>query len=1040
MGWGILHWSGSSDMSNNISRGGIMGNQDFFSKYSKPALFVMLVVLFLGGFAYRKMETLLFPDVVFPKIRIIADNGEQPIDKMLITVTRPLETAIKRVNGIESVRSSTNRGSCTIEAFFSWNTDIDIARMQLEARINEIKNILPSTASLTIEAMSQNIYPVIGYTLESDKYGQVEMRNAAMFFARPRFSEVPGISNVVVRGGKTKEFVIIPDAMKMIRLGFTVQNLTDILGKTNFIESNGLLSDYRRLYLTVTDSRISTLEDLRNLVIRSDRNRIIRLSDIAAIEFQEQQEFIRINANGRDAVILDLVKQKGANLVDFVEKIKTKARDIQEQLPAGMVLKPYYDQSVFVTESINSVLRAIYEGLFLALLVVVLFLRSFRASLNVIIIIPVTLALTLVVLHLAGITLNIMSLGAIAASIGLIIDDAIVVIEQIHRVHEENPDKKLNEVVSGTIRMLFPAMLGSSLSTIVIFFPFVMMSGVAGSFFRELTTTMEITLVCSFLTTWLGLPALHLLLGYKHRKKGISPEQKNRQYNLSWLIWFFDKPLYATGFVLFLGVSAFFLIPRLNTGFLPVLDEGTIVFDYLTPPGTSLDASDAMMRRVDTLVLHYPDVATYMRRTGTNMSSSISMASGVIPPNEGDYLIQLKPGINRSTEAVISELREKVSAQEPALTIEFGQRIADLLGDLIGRPEPVEIKIFGDDKNVLESLAVHTQEILKKIRGVADINNGIIVEGPTVTIIPDEEKLMEFHLNSADLHEQLKAYNEGVEVGEVQSGEQMLKILLRFSSFRENSLEKILNQPIFTPDGSFRPLRDFARVDVSKGTPDITREDLKSNIVVTARLENTDLGTAVRKIKATLGRELIMPSGYYIVYGGTWAQQQSSFTELLLILLAATVLVFSVLLLLFRDFRIPLLIIFISLLGTTGCIWALFISGIQLNVGSYTGIIMIVGIIAENAIFTVNQFKMNLKSSGGDVDASIRYAISLRIRPKLMTAIGAILALTPLALGIGVGAQMQQPLAIAVIGGFVIALPLLLFVFPSLLRLLYSRH
>ncbi len=1018
-----------------------MIDQDFYRKYTKPTIFVLVVLLILGGFAYSKMETLLFPDVVFPKIRIIADNGEQPIDKMLITVTRPLEIAIKRVNGIATVRSSTNRGSCTIEAYFEWNTDINIARMQLEARINEIKNVLPPTTNLVIEAMSQNIYPVVGYTLESDKYGQVELKNMAMFFARPRFSEVQGISNVFVRGGKTKEFVIKPDPMKMVQLAVNPQDIIDVMGKTNFIESNGLLSDYRRLYLSVTDSRISTLDDLKNLVIRNDGNRIIRLGDLAMIEFQEQQEFIRINANGHEAVILDIVKQKGTNLLDFVREVQKKAVEIQNQLPRGMVLKTYYNQSVFVTDSINSVLRAIYEGLILALLVVVLFLRSFRASLNVIIIIPVTLALTLTVLYLSGITLNIMSLGAIAASIGLIIDDAIVVIEQIHRVHEENPEKDQQSVVRDTIKMLFPAMVGSSLSTIVIFFPFVMMSGVAGSFFKELTATMEITLVCSFFTTWLGLPALHLALGYRHRKKAAVSEHGKQagKNSLSWLIWFFDKPAFAIGFILILAAGAVFFIPRLNTGFLPVLDEGTIVFDYLTPPGTALDASDAMMRRVDTVILHHKDVATYMRRTGTNMSSSISMASGVIPPNEGDYLIQLKPGLKRSTEDVISELRQKVSAQEPALTIEFGQRIADLLGDLIGRPEPVEIKIFGDDRSQLETLAIRVQGLLSKVKGIADLKNGIVVEGPSISIIPDEARLAQFHLSPADLQTQLQANNEGVKVGEVQSGEQMLRINLRFTDFRENYLDRIMDQPVFSPGGSYRPLEYFATTALSKGTPDITREDLKSNLVVTARLENRDLGSAIKEIKSILEEKLIMPPGYYIVYGGTYAQQQSSFKELLMILLSAIVLVFSILLFLFRDLRIPLLVIFISVLGTAGCVWALYITGIQLNVGSYTGIIMIVGIIAENAIFTVNQFMATMKTSSGDVDASIRYAISLRIRPKLMTAIGAILALTPLALGIGVGAQMQQPLAIAVIGGFIVAMPLLLFVFPTLIRWIYFR-
>jgi len=846
---------------------------------------------------------------------------------------------------------------------------------------------------------------------------------------------------VVVRGGRTKEFVIAPYPEKMIALGITPQQAMTALGNTNFVESNGLLSDYHRLYLSLTDSRIKTLDELRKIVIRNDGHRVVLLSDIAAIDIEEQQEFIRINANGHDAVIIDLIKQKEVNLIDFAVDVKQKAKEIQKQLPPGIYLKPYYDQSVFVSNSIDSVLECIYEGLILAILVVIVFLRSFRASINVILIIPVTLMLTFTALYLFGITLNIMSLGAIAASIGLIIDDAIVVIEQIHRTHEEHPDKDKNAVVRETIRMLFPAMIGSSLSTIVIFFPFVMMSGVAGSFFRELTLTMEITLVCSFLSTWLGLPALHLLFGYKpHRKfsfltrRSVS-EDKSR---LSWLIWFFDKPVFAIIFILALGISSALLINHLNTGFLPVLDEGTIVLDYLSPPGTSLDASDAILREVDTVVMKHPDVSTYMRRTGTNMASSISMASGVIPPNEGDYLIQLKKNTRKKTEEVISELRQQVLAKEPALNIEFGQRIADLLGDLIGRPQPVEIKIFGDDLDQLRELAYKTKSLLIRIRGVADVQSGIIVDGPTITIVPDPSKLALFNLSPADFQTQIKAYNEGVDVGQVQEGEQMLRILMRFTNFRDNSLQKIKKQLIFTPDGQYRPLEFFADVSLSAGDPDITREDLKSNVVVTARLDNRDLSSAISEIKKVIDQNLPLPQGFYIVYGGTYAEQQSSFRELLMILISAVLLVFAVLLFLFRNLRITFLIIFISIAGIGGSIWALFLSGIQLNVASYTGIIMIVGIIAENAIFTVNQFMTTLKKTG-NVDQSIAYAISLRIRPKLMTAIGAILALSPLALGIGVGAQMQQPLAIAVIGGFIIAMPLLLFVFPTFLRLLYKK-
>jgi heavy metal efflux system protein len=1018
-----------------------MNNNNYYRFFLKPILFILVALVLWGIYSYLNMQSTLFPDVTFPKITIIADNGEQPVDKMMITVTKPLEIAIKRVTGITTVRSSTNRGSCTIDAYFGWNVDINLAKTQLNERINEIKNILPSSVNIVAEAMSQTIYPVIGFTIESDKFSQIELKNKALLTIMPQFSQIPGISNVIIRGGKTKEFVISPLPLNLIESGLTPQDIINALGNTNFIESSGLLSDYRRLYLSLTDTRFQNIEDLKRSVIKNYGNRIIRLSDIATVDLEEQQDFIRINANGHDAVLIDLVKQKGVNLVDFAKNVTLKANEIQKQLPKGMIMKPYYNQSAFVTSSIDSVLRSIYEGLFLAIIVVILFLRSFRASLNIIIIIPVTLALTVTVLHFAHITLNIMSLGAIAASIGLIIDDAIVIIEQLHRTHEENPEKDKYTVVRETIKLFLPAMIGSSLSTIVIFLPFVLMSGVAGSFFKELTLTMEITLVCSFLATWIGLPALHLLFGYKpHKKVHASSKNKDnpKRQKLWWLVWFFNKPWFAFGFIVLLVISSILIINKLETGFLPELDEGTIVLDYIAPQGTTLDASDAILKEVDKVVLSHPDVETYMRRTGTNMISGISMASGIIPPNYGDYLIQLKQGTKRKTDDVISELRIKATSVAPALEIEFGQRIADLLGDLIGRPQPIVIKIFGDNPKVLQELALKVQENLKKTEGVADIMNGIIYDGPSVTILPDQDKLAQYKITPLDFQTQLLICNEGLGVGQVQENEQMLRILLRNTRFKNNSIDLIKNQSIFAPNGSFRPLLYFAKVELSSGDPELTREDLKSNIEVTARLDNRDLGSAISEIKGIISKNVPLPSGYYIEYGGTFEQQQASFRELLLILIIAVILVFTILLFLFRNYGIALLIIFISVLGISGCIFALYLTGIQLNVGSYTGIIMIVGVIAENAIFTVNQFLTTLETTS-DVDKSINYAISLRIRPKLMTAIGAILALTPLALGVGVGAQMQQPLAVAVIGGFIIAMPLLLLVFPSLLRLLYRR-
>ena len=1059
--------------------------KNYFRTFLKPIIFVGLMLLIAGWYSYNRMSTALFPEVNFPKITIIADVGQQPIDRVMITTTKPLESAVKRVKGVRTVRSSTSRGSSNIDVYFTWDVDIYTAKTQIESRINEIKPFLPPGITFSIEAMNQSIFPVAGYTLESKTQSLIALRDNANLIVRPLFAQVEGISNVIVTGGKSKQYVVIPNVVKMSSFGITPTTLINVFNNNNFVQSNGSVSDFRRLYVNLTDTRINNSEELGEVIVKNDGSRITKLKDIAAIELQVQQEFTVINANGNDAVIVDLVKQQGVNLLDFAKNAKLKAEEVKKVLPAGIELKPYYDQSAFVGDSIKSVLETIYVGLFLAILVMIFFLRSWRASLVVMITIPITVAFTVSVLRLVGITINIMSLGAIAASIGLIIDDAIVIIEQIYRVHEEHPEKNKYTVVQEAIRDLFPAMVGSSLSTIVIHFPFRLMSGLAGSFFRELSDTMQITMACSFLVTWLILPALHLIIGFSHKRQRTMDDGKTKPVTfplsivhrlsskrklfskkvhrpssivhrpLNWLTWFFNKPIFSLLFIALICTAAFLAYGNLETGFLPDLDEGTIVLDYHTPSGTSLEETDRILRGIEKTILEHPEVESYSRRTGTHMGFA------VIPQNVGDYSIQLKKNHKQTTPEVIDDLRKSIEASTPALKISFGQRIADLLGDLMSTPDPIEIKIFGNDQKTLEKLDHQAEEILGKIPGLADIETGLEPASPYIIFTPDQTKLAQYGITISDFQTQLTAYTDGVvlgqnsnaptlspaqmsmigglQVGQIQDGEQMRRLIMRFINFKDNSLDRINKQLIFLPDGTTRPLSFFCTTHAIGGEVELKREDLKSNVTLKARLNKRDLGSTIKDIQQHFQSELALPKGYTVAYGGAYSEQQKSFSELLLILIGACILVFIVLLFLFRAWLISLLILFISILGTSGCILALYLVKIPLNVSSYTGIIMIVGIIAENAIFTANQFFYNLKQSG-DVDNAINYAIALRIRPKLMTAIGAILALSPLALGIGLGAQMQQPLAIAVIGGFVIAIPLLLLVLPSLMRLIYKKR
>jgi len=1034
--------------------------KNYFQILKKPLLFLMAVILLWGALSYTLMYTSLFPEMTFPKITLIADNGQQPVDRMMVTVTKPIESALKRVKGVKVVRSSTSRGSCVISAYFNWDVDIYNTKTLVESRINEIKNFLPPNTTIQVEAMNQSIFPVYGLTLESNTANLVELRKAGMFIVRPGYSQVDGISNVVVRGGKTKQYVVTPDVAKMIALKITPKDISNAVADNNFVESNGQLANYRRLYLTLTDTRIQKFEDLGEIIVKYQNNRVVKLKDIAQISLDEELEFTKINANGHEAVIIDLVKQEGVNLIDFANNVTAKTSEIQKQLPTGMVLKPYYNQSAFVSDSIHSVIESILEGLLLAVFVTFIFLRSFKAGIKLVLIIPVIFALSISMIHVFGLTLNVMSLGAIAASIGLIIDDAIVIIEQIYRYHEEAPEKDKYAVVKEAIKFLFPAMVGSSLSTIIIFFPFALMTGVAGSFFKELSLTMGITLACSFLVTWLGIPALHLMIGdYKHRpKKNVQLITENgkegERKSLQWLFWFFDKPWYAIGLCVFLIISSIWLTGKVETGFLPKLDEGTIVLDYYSPSGTSLEETDALLQKMEKIILEHPDVESYSRRLG------LRMAFRTLPANYGDYLIQLKTSRKQSTEEVIDQLRKRIEANIPVLNVGFGQRIADLLGDLMSTAAPIEVKIFGDNQQRLEQLAGQVGQSMAKVEGVEDIQNGLVNAGPSIVFIPNQKKLLENNLTLTDFQEQLSTIIGGVslginavnvnvspqqsalgglQVGEIQEGEQMIKILMRYSKFLDNNIDDAMKQPLFMKDGTVKPLNLFCTYNIIPGEIELKREDLKSDIVLEARLNGKELGTAIREIQHQIKSDVQLPQGYNISYGGQYSEQQQSFKELMLILITAVLLVFMILIFLYKDFRISLLVIFISVLGMSGCLWALFVTGTPLNVGSYTGIIMIIGIIAENAIFTVQQFLWELKKSRS-AEHAINYAISTRIRPKLMTAVSAILALTPLALGIGLGAQMQQPLAIAVIGGFLMAMPMLLFVLPAFLKLIYRKQ
>jgi len=992
--------------------------KNMFFKYKSPIVVLLTLILLAGAYTYKNMSTSLFPNVTFPKIKIIAENGEQPVDKMMVTVTKPMENAIKRVENLKMIRSTTSMGSCEISAFLDWNSDINQDKQFIESRINQIKNDLPPNVQITVEKMNPSILPIMGYYMQSDSKNQVELKILGNNIVKPFLSRIQGVKAVEIIGGKTKEYRIILNQKKLSLFKLSSQQVTDALNHTNFIKSDGYIVDYKRLYLTVTDATVKNKEQLENLVISNNDKRSITIKDIAKVQISEKTEFIKINANGEDVPLIAILKQPESNLGEVAIQVTQKIKELNKILPKGVELKQYYNQADFVDNSLRSIIDVLWIGLLLSMIVVILFLRSVKASSVLLLTIPITLGLTFIVMRAVGFDLNIMTIGAIAASVGLIIDDAVIVVEQIHRTHEEYPDRKPSELVGKAVNFLFPAMVSSSLSTIVIFLPFVLMTGIAGAYFKILTETMIITLIVSFFVTWIGLPAIYLLFSSKTNTITLShvvPERK-------WVRYFMDRPYISYAFTGLLILSICFVLPKLKTGFLPQMDEGSIVLDFNSPAGTSLDETDRMLADVDNILDKIPEVRTYSRRTGTEMGFFIT------EPNRGDYLIELNKNRNKTTEEVIDIIRKKVESSVPALDIDFGQVISDMLGDLMTSVQPIEIKIFGTDHEKLNELSEEVAAKVKNVKGTADVFDGIVEAGPMFGIKPKEAVLKQYGLSDTELHDQVETYLHGTIAGSILEKEQLTDINVLFPDNYKIPLDKIKHIKICTSEGNYFPLKTFADFYIKKGVSEIQRENLQTMGVVTARLNNRDLGSVMKDIKSKLS-QIDLPPSYQIEYGGSYAQQQKSFSELLTILILAVILVFIVVLFMFRNLILSLIVIFVSALGISGSLMALYITNTPLNVGSYTGIIMIVGIIGEAAIFTIYLFLDDINKMA--YKEAIIHSISVRLRPKLMTAISATVALLPLALGIGAGAQMHQPLAIAIIGGFVVDLPLLLVVLPT---------
>jgi CzcA family heavy metal efflux pump len=1009
------------------------------------AVFLLVAILCAGGvFEVLGMPSAIFPSVTFPVVKVIADSGEAPAAEVVPTVTRPLEQAVLTVPGIRRVLSTTSRGSSELSAQFVWGTDMQVALQRVQAETQRVQPDLPAGTRITVKWMNTAVFPIEGYALTSDTLSQAQLRELADYTLVPALLRIPGVSEVQVQGGRKREFRVELDRAALSGRGLSAGDVVNAVKENNEVVSAGLMEANHELYLTLADGRVHGLAALERISVPLKDGPPARLDQLGKITTADEISFIRTTAGGQPAVLVNLIRQPSADTVAIASAVTRLFKERRDLIPAGARWTQFYDQARFVSSSVGGTRDAIVIGVLLAALVLLVFLRNWRLTIMAVCTIPISVAIVALLLGAFGQSVNLMTLAGVAAALGLIADDAIVVIENIFRHHEQGAGADAAET---GIREILPALIGSSLSTTLILVPFALLSGVVGAFFKPLALTMALTLAGSFCVAAVLFPAGVALFGFARSgpagplrarlsdhwehspmRRVAARAARGLESGYQELVRFFvAHAAPAVIAVAALVAVGYWLYAHLGTDFLPAMDEGSIILDYWTPPGTSLADTNRMLEQIEhDVILKTSGVSTYSRRTGTQLGFFIT------EPNRGDYVINLKPrGQRPPVDDVIDELRKRIGRVEPAIHTDFGQLLEDNIGDLTGgTPQPIDVRIFGEDQAALQSVARQIAGIARGVSGIEDVFDGIVIAGPALTAKLDPVAAARYGLTTADLDVELGAAVNGTVVDQVRIGERTydLRVLAQ-------SALPLASIPIRTPSGALLPLKDVASVQTGAPEVEIDRENLATYLSVTARLSARSLGSAMAELRDRIARQVRLGPGMHIEYGGLYEQQQQSFAQLLLVLLAGLVLVAVIVLFEFADWRAPLVTSLCAVAALAGVFGALTLTGLTLNISSYVGAIMMVGIVGENAIFVIHEAELELHRGRQPAEAWA-LASRRRLRPVAMTILATALALAPLAVAIGEGSQLMQPLAIAVIGGFALSGVLVLLVVPGLYRLL----
>jgi CzcA family heavy metal efflux pump len=1006
---------------------------------------LVLVVLSFGlaGFVFIfQIPIAIFPQTDFPRIVILVDNGIAPVDVQMLTVTRPIEQAVRLVPGITDVRSVTARGSSEISVFFRWDVDIHDALHLLQGRISQILPTLPDSTRFYINRLTFSVFPMIGFSITSPTRSTAELWDLAYYEIAPRLYRLPGVAETRIVGGRPTEYHVLVDPDRLNSYGLPVTKVVEAIRNTNLIASSGMVQENYHLYLTTVTGLMRNKKQIEDTVVAVIKGTPVLIKDLARVVPGERPVYNIVTANGRSAVLVNVLQQPDGNAVDIADAVNRELANIRKSLAGDVEMSVFYDQSVLVRDSIGSVRDSILIGLLLSIAVLMVFLKSWRTTLVAALVIPLATLIAIVFIKLFHMSFNLMTLGGIAACIGIVIDDAIVMVENIivHLSLGQTP----REASKSAIHELTPALIGSTLTPIMVFVPLVFLGGITAVFFRALAFTMATALLASLLLAIFFTPVLAgiFLKGTKRAAADLSEAEQAGEGRilrrltgwyeaaLSWSLVHTRAILAATLAVVVISVGTYY---RLGSGFLPEMDEGAFVLDYVMPSGTSLTETDRVLRHIQDILTDTPEVESYSRRTGARLALAIA------EPNTGDFLVKLKRERKRSLEEIIGDLRRRITSSEPAIEVEFPHILEDLVGDLAWSPQPIEIKVYNDDEAVYKEVAQRIAEWLPKVRGVVDVVNQTFVIGPAANFRVDLQKAQRAGFTVRDIADLEAAIQDGELASDmISGGNRLVGIRVRYPREYRQSIDKLKSLLITSSTGVTVPLSSVATLEMDEAQTEVHRDNLRDDAVVTARLEGRDLGSAMKEIQDRLYKEISLPPGTEIEFGGLYKIQQESFLGLTQVLLASILLIFIILVFEFRSFSHPLAILAATVLCCSGSLLALFLTDTTLNISSFMGAIMVVGIVHKNGILMLDSEKQ-FSELGYPLREAIFQAGRRRLRPILMTALATIFGMLPLALGIGSGAEVLQPLAIAVIGGVSISMILSLLVTPVLFYLMRRR-